>query len=57
MGVGIYATPGDIPQRQGRKIGKIENRDTIIVTIRGVRGHDRAGHGLPESVHPATRIL
>ena len=31
--------------------------DTIIVTIRGVSGHDRACHGLPESLHPATRIM
>ena len=31
--------------------------DTIIVTIRGVRGHDRACHGLLESLHPATRIM
>jgi len=31
--------------------------DTIIVTIRGVRGHDRACHGLLESLYPATRIM
>jgi len=31
--------------------------DTIIVTIRGIYVHDRAGHGLPESLHPATRIM
>jgi len=38
---------------QWQKIGT----DTIIVTIRGVRGHDRACHGLLESLHPATRIM
>ena len=31
--------------------------DTIIVTIRAVRGHDRACYGSPKPVHPATRIL
>jgi hypothetical protein len=31
--------------------------DTSIVTIRGVYGHDRACHGLLESLHPATRIM
>lgn len=27
------------------------------MTIRGVRGQDRACHGLPESLHPATCIM
>ena len=31
--------------------------DTIIVTIRGVRGHDCAYHGLRESLHPDTRLM
>ncbi|WP_337289064.1 hypothetical protein [Candidatus Methylomirabilis sp.] len=31
--------------------------DTIIVTIRGARGHDRACCGLPEPLHSATRIM
>ncbi len=31
--------------------------DTIIVTIRGVCGHDRACHELPEPLHSATRIM
>jgi len=31
--------------------------DTIIVMIRGARGYDRACYGLPESLHPATRIM
>ncbi len=29
----------------------------MIVTIRGVRGHDRACHGLLESLHLATRTI
>jgi hypothetical protein len=38
--------------------GKIKiGTDTIIVTIRGVRGHDRACHELLEPLHPATRIM
>ena len=39
------------------KIGSKIGTDTIIVTIRGVRGHDRAYHGLPEPLHPATRSM
>jgi hypothetical protein len=42
------------------KTNKIDNKigtDTIIVMIRGVCGHDRACHGLPESLHAATRIM
>ncbi|MDE2322954.1 MAG: hypothetical protein KGL31_13750 [candidate division NC10 bacterium] len=37
----------------GGKIGT----GTIIVTIRGVYGHDRACYGLAEPLHPATRIM
>jgi len=36
--------------------GKTET-GTIIVTIRGGYGHDRAGHRLPEPLHPASRIM
>jgi len=48
LGVAAYSL-----QNHLRKIGS----DTIIVTIRGVRGHDRACHGLPKPLHPATRIM
>lgn len=40
-------------QNHLRKIGS----DTFIVTIRGARGHDRAGYGLPELLHQAIRIM
>jgi hypothetical protein len=43
----------DSPLFVVRKIGT----DTIIGTIRGVRGHDRACHGLLKPLHPAIRIM
>lgn len=65
----ITSTPRDeaAPRRLGQTfsphLAQGTNRDeqigtdTIIVTIRGVRGHDCAYHGLLESLYPATRIM
>jgi RHS repeat-associated protein len=54
LGLYWFRQPWQKPGVVGRsKIGT----DTIIVTIRGVRGHDRAYHGLPEPLHPATRSM
>jgi hypothetical protein len=51
-------------EEDGRWIAEVPNlpeknrdRHYFIATIRGVRGHDRAGHGLLEPLHSATRIM
>jgi hypothetical protein len=53
----VRVRPGDLEtDLEPLELQKI-GTDTIIVTIHGVYGHDRAYHGLPESLHPATRIM
>jgi len=50
------ADAGRWPHETARNQEEI-GTDTIIATIRGVRGHDRACYGFPEPLHPAMRIL
>jgi len=40
-----------------RKLDEKIGTDTIIVVTRGIRGHDRAYHGLPKPLYPATRLM